>query len=73
MALSQAAWNTIRIGLLADEADQARLQAVTSMAFTLGFPIGMLWGGLVIDLFGTAAPVGAAAVLGILRIPPTHQ
>ncbi len=46
----------------------ARLQAITSMAFTLGFSLGMLWAGLAIDRFGLTALVGGAAVLGLLSV-----
>ena len=65
-AFSQAVWNTSRIRELADPAYQARLQAITSMAFTLGFSLGMLWAGVAIDRFGLTALVGGAAVLGSL-------
>ncbi len=41
-AFAQAVWNTSRIRELADPAYQARLQAITSMAFTLGSALGML-------------------------------
>jgi len=65
-AFAQAVWNTSRIRELADPAYQARLQAITSMAFTLGFSLGMLWAGAAIDHFGLAALVGGAIVLGLL-------
>jgi predicted MFS family arabinose efflux permease len=65
-AFAQAVWNTSRIRELADPAYQARLQAITSMAFTLGFSLGMLWAGVAIDQFGLTALVGGAAVLGLL-------
>jgi predicted MFS family arabinose efflux permease len=67
-AFSQAVWNTSRIRELADPAYQARLQAITSMAFTLGFSLGMLWAGVAIDQFGLVALVGGAVVLGSLSI-----
>jgi predicted MFS family arabinose efflux permease len=67
-AFAQAVWNTSRIRELADPAYQARLQAITSMAFTLGFSVGMLWAGVAIDLFGLTALVGGAAVLGLLSV-----
>jgi MFS family permease len=65
-AFAQAVWNTSRVRELADPAYQARLQAITSMAFTLGFSLGMLWAGVTIDRFGLAALAGGAAVLGLL-------
>jgi MFS family permease len=65
-AFAQAVWNTSRIRELADPDYQARLQAITSMAFTLGFSLGMLWAGVAIDRFGLTALVGGAAVLGLL-------
>jgi len=65
-AFAQAVWNTSRIRELADPAYQARLQAITSMAFTLGFSLGMLWAGVAIDRFGLTALVGGAAVLALL-------
>jgi MFS family permease len=67
-AFAQAVWNTSRIRELADPAYQARLQAITSMAFTLGFSLGMLWAGVAIDQFGLTALVGGAAVLGLLSV-----
>jgi predicted MFS family arabinose efflux permease len=67
-AFAQAVWNTSRIRELAEPAYQARLQAVTSMAFTLGFSLGMLWAGVAIDQFGLTALAGGAAVLGLLSI-----
>jgi MFS family permease len=67
-AFAQAVWNTSRIRELADPAYQARLQAITSMAFTLGFSLGMLWAGVAIDRFGLTALVGGAAVLGLLSV-----
>ncbi len=65
-AFAQAVWNTSRIRELADPAYQARLQAITSMAFTLGFSLGMLWAGVSIDHFGLVALVAGAIVLGVL-------
>jgi MFS family permease len=67
-AFAQAVWNTSRIRELADPAYQARLQAITSMAFTLGFSLGMLWAGVAIDQFGLTALVDGAAVLGLLSV-----
>jgi MFS family permease len=67
-AFAQAVWNTSRIREQADPAYQARLQAITSMAFTLGFSLGMLWAGVAIDQFGLTALVGGAAVLGLLSV-----
>ncbi len=67
-ALAQAVWNTSRIRELADPAYQARLQAITSMAFTLGFSLGMLWAGVAIDRFGVTALAGGAAVLGLVSV-----
>jgi MFS family permease len=67
-AFAQAVWNTSRIRELADAAYQARLQAITSMAFTLGFSLGMLWAGVAIDQLGLVALAGGAAVLGLLSI-----
>jgi predicted MFS family arabinose efflux permease len=67
-AFAQAVWNTSRIRELAAPAYQARMQAITSMAFTLGFSLGMLWAGVAIDLFGLMALVGGAVVLGALSV-----
>jgi predicted MFS family arabinose efflux permease len=65
-AFAQAVWNTSRVRELADPAYQARLQAITSMAFTLGFSLGMLWAGVAIDQFGLTALAGGAAVLALV-------
>jgi MFS family permease len=67
-AFAQAVWNTSRVRELAAPAYQARLQAITSMAFTLGFSLGMLWAGVAIDQFGLTALVGGAAVLGLVSV-----
>ena len=67
-AFSQAVWNTSRIREQAAPAYQARLQAITSMAFTLGFSLGMVWAGAAIDRFGLTALAGGAAVLGLLSV-----
>ena len=67
-AFAQAVWNTSRVRERADPAYQARLQAITSMACTLGFSLGMLWAGVAIDRFGLTALVGGAAVLGLLSV-----
>jgi MFS family permease len=67
-AFAQAVWNTSRIRELAEPAYQARLQAITSMAFTLGFSLGMLWAGVAIDRLGLTALAGGAAVLGSLSV-----
>jgi predicted MFS family arabinose efflux permease len=67
-AFAQAVWNTSRIREVADRAYQARLQAITSMAFTLGFSLGTLWAGVAIDRFGLIALAGGAAVLGLLSV-----
>jgi MFS family permease len=65
-AFAQAVWNTSRIREVADQGYQARLQAITSMAFTLGFSLGMLWAGVAVDRFGLMALVGGAVLLGLV-------
>jgi len=67
-AFAQAVWNTSRVRELAEPAYQARLQAITSMAFTLGFSLGMLWAGVAIDQFGLTALAGGAAVLALASV-----
>jgi predicted MFS family arabinose efflux permease len=67
-AFAQAVWNTSRVRELADPAYQARLQAITSMAFTLGFSVGMLWAGVAIDQYGLVALAGGAAFLGLVSV-----
>jgi len=66
LAFAQAVWNTSRVAHLADPDYQARLQSVTSMAFTLGTPLGALWGGLAVDRFGLPALIAGAGLLAIL-------
>ena len=64
VSFAQAVWNTSRIRNLADPAYQARLQAITSMAFTLGFTLGGLWAGAAIDRIGVRAfLLGAAGLI----------
>jgi MFS family permease len=65
---SQAVWNTSRIRQIADSGYQARLQAITSMTFTFGFPVGLLIGGVAVDRFGLISLLGNASVLGLLAI-----
>ncbi|NOZ28123.1 MAG: MFS transporter [Chloroflexi bacterium] len=73
----QAVWNTSRVRAVADAAHQARLQAITSTVFNVGFPIGMLWGGLAVDRFGVRALLGGAVVLaavsGIMALVMRHS
>ena len=52
LLFSEAVWNTSRVRLLAAEAFQARLQSITTMAFTLGGALGALWGGAALDRLG---------------------
>ncbi|MDQ4075493.1 MAG: MFS transporter [Chloroflexota bacterium] len=68
VSFAQAVWNTSRIGLVAAAPYQARLQAITSLAFNLGFSVGMLWGGVAIDRFGLSALSAGAVVLGVLCV-----
>jgi MFS family permease len=64
LSFSQVVWNTSRVPRLAAPSYQARLQAITSMVFTLGGPIGALWGGLAFDYFGINVFVISAIILG---------
>jgi MFS family permease len=65
---SQAVWNTSRVAELVEPIYQGRLQALTSMAFNLGFSLSMFWGGAAIDKFGLAALVVGAALLGFVSL-----
>ena len=64
----EAVWNTSRVRLLGDNAYQARIQALTTMVFTIGGALGQLWGGIVVDRFGTRGLMGGAIALGIASI-----
>ncbi len=68
LAFSQAVWNTSRVPRLAEPNYQARIQSVTSMAFTLGSPLGALWGGLAVDHFGLPALMVSAGVLAVIAL-----
>ncbi len=68
LAFSQAVWNTSRVPRLAEPNYQARIQSVTSMAFTLGSPLGALWGGLAVDHFGLPALMVGAGVLAVIAL-----
>ena len=68
LAFAQAVWNTSRVPRLAEAAYQARLQSITSMAFTLGGPLGALWGGAAIDRFGLVALAVGAGVMALLSL-----
>ena len=63
---SETVWNTSRVRLLAPPEFQARLQSLTTMAFTLGTALGQLWGGIVIDQFGIKGLIGGAILLCFL-------
>jgi predicted MFS family arabinose efflux permease len=68
IVFSQAVWNTSRVRLVADTAYQARLQALTTMAFTLGGALGQVWGGVCVDRFGMLAFAGGGVVLLFISI-----
>ena len=65
---SQAVWNTSRVRLAADSAYQARLQALTTMTFTLAGAAGQAWGGVAIDRFGMPSLLVAAALLASISV-----
>jgi MFS family permease len=68
LAFAQAVWNTSRVPRLAKPEYQARFQSLTSMAFTLGGPLGALWAGAAVDRFGLTALVAGAAVLAVVSL-----
>ncbi len=68
LAFSQAVWNTSRVPRLAEPAYQARLQAITSMAFTLGGPLGAVWAGAAVDRFGLWSLAAGAILLALLSL-----
>lgn len=68
LAFSQAVWNTSRVPVLAEPGYQARLQSLTSMAFTLGSPLGAAWGGVAVDRFGLAALLAGAGLLALASL-----
>ena len=68
LAFSQAVWNTSRISNLAGQAYQARLQSITSMAFTLGAPIGAIWGGAAVDRSGLGALLIGSGLLVLVSL-----
>ena len=68
LAFAQAVWNTSRVPRLAEPGYQARIQSLTSMAFTLGTPLGAVWGGLAVDRFGLPALIAGAGILAVISI-----
>jgi predicted MFS family arabinose efflux permease len=68
LAFSQAVWNTSRVPALALPGYQARLQALTSMAFTLGAPLGAAWGGAAVDRFGLPSLLAGAGLLALASL-----
>jgi MFS family permease len=68
LAFSQVVWNTSRVSALAEPAYQARLQSVTSMAFTLGTPLAAIWGGAAVDRFGLPALLAGAGILVLVSL-----
>lgn len=65
---AEAVWNTSRVRLLAEPSYQARLQSLTTMAFTLGAMVGPLWGGIAVDRFGSVALLGGAGALALVAV-----
>ena len=65
---AEAVWNTSRVRLLAEPRYQARLQALTTMAFTLGGMVGLLWAGIAVDHFGSVALLGGAGALAVIAV-----
>jgi predicted MFS family arabinose efflux permease len=65
-AAAEVVWNTSRVQRAAPRDYQARAQAITSMAGTLGFALGMLWAGSAVDRFGAGALLWGAGGLGVL-------
>ena len=68
LLFSEAVWNTSRVRLLAAEAFQARLQAITTMAFTLGGALGALWGGAALDRLGQSGLWIGAGLLAVVSL-----
>lgn len=68
LAFAQEVWNTSRVPRQAESAYQARLQSITSMAFTLGTPLGALWGGVAVDCFGLTALIAGAGILAVISM-----
>ena len=65
---AETVWNTSRVRLMAPLGFQARLQALTTMAFTLGTALGQAWGGIVLDRVGIYGLAGGALLLAIVSI-----
>jgi predicted MFS family arabinose efflux permease len=63
---SEGVWNTTRVRQVAPPTHQSRLQAMTSMAFSLGVSGAALWAGVAVDRFGplALAAVAVGAVIG---------
>ncbi len=68
LSFSQVVWNTSRVPRLAEPAYQARLQSITSMVYTLGAPIGALWGGMAFDRYGLRILLVSAGLLLIASV-----
>jgi hypothetical protein len=69
LLFSEAVWNTSRVRQLAEEAFQARIQSITTMAFTIGGALGQLWGGPAYDRLGMLSVVIAAGVHATVASP----
>lgn len=65
LLFAEAVWNTSRVRALAAPAYQARVQAFTTMASTLGLALATLWAGAAIDRFGLGALLYGAAALAL--------
>lgn len=65
---AEAVWNTSRVKLRAEQRFQARLQALTTMTFTLGVMLGQLWAGFAVERTGTVAFLAGAGALAAATV-----
>jgi MFS family permease len=65
---SEGVWNTTRVRQVAPTTHQSRLQAMTSMAFSLGLAGAALWAGVAVDCFGPLALAGGSVVLAAVAV-----
>jgi MFS family permease len=64
----QTVWNASRVAEIGAPAYQGRLQAITTMALSLGSTAGALWAGPALDAVGVRGLLGAAAALVVVSL-----
>jgi MFS family permease len=66
LIFAQAVWNTSRVPRLAASEYQARFQALTTMAITIGSSVSAFWGGFAVDRFGLNSLLAGSLMVALI-------